>query len=186
MRNTPSRWPLWFAVVVGFGSVGAVPAVAQVRLTDLADVRREVVPGDVISVGRASGVKLAGKLLTLGDTDLEIRAETGGTGQRQPVRIPLSEIRWLERTRDRSWTGALIGAAIGSGFALAAGAGGGDVNPWGPIGVFGGIGFALGWAVDSAHSKPHVRFDAPSTAAFRIRLAPLMVRGAGLAAVVSY
>jgi hypothetical protein len=57
-----------------------------------------------------------------------------------------------------------------------------EIDEWGPTylalgGVYTGIGALAGWAIDFAHSKPHIRFDAPSTGAVTIRATPLLSRG---------
>jgi hypothetical protein len=52
--------------------------------------------------------------------------------------------------------------------------------------VFGGVGALVGWAIDRAHSKPHVQFVADSRASRRVEVRPLLVRGRRVAAEVSF
>jgi len=182
-------------VVIVFA--GTATAEAQVRLSTLDDVRREVAPGDVVTIVGSTGDPTTGRLLRFGDTDLDIRTETlATTGQRQVVTILLTDLKALERFRDSSRNGALIGAGVGGGIALgmfvyAAAVDYNEIDEWGSSylalgGIFSGVGALTGWAIDRAHSKPHIRFDAAATGAARIRVVPLLVRGAGIALAVSY
>ena len=66
-----------------------------------------------------------------------------------------------------------------------------DIDEWGPLylamgAVYTGVGALVGWAIDSAHSKPHVRFNAPTAQTMRIRGAPLLARRKGMALVLSF
>ena len=197
MPHRPSRWLACAAAIVAIDAVRAVPAAAQVRLSTLDEVRREVAPGDVISVEQASGATIRGRVLRFGDVDLEIRTEPRrGAKQRQDVAIPLDTLRSLERPRDSSRNGTLIGAAIGGGFvagmtvwAFAVDAN--EADECGPAyaaagAIFTGLGALAGWAIDYAHSKPHVRFDAPAGPGARVRILPMLGRGAGVRVSVSY
>jgi hypothetical protein len=172
----------------------------EVRVATLDELRRELSPGDFISVVQTTGDSVRGRLRRFGDTDLDIQAETQQAlpEQRRPLdlNIPLSAIQSLERPRDSSRNGALIGAGIGGGFSLAmfvyaAAVDYNEIDEWGPgylagAAFFTGIGALAGWAIDFAHSKPHVRFNAPSTGTVAIRAVPLLSRGPGMAMVVSF
>ena len=52
--------------------------------------------------------------------------------------------------------------------------------------VFTGLGALAGWAIDRAHSKPHVRYDAETSKAMAIRVVPLRSPNPGVALVVSF
>jgi hypothetical protein len=90
----------------------------------------------------------------------------------------------------------LIGAGIGAGVSLgifvhAAAVDYNEIDEWGPLylamgAVYTGVGALVGWAIDSAHSKPHVRFNAPTAQTMRIRVAPLLARRKGMALVLSF
>ena len=172
-----------------------------VRVATLDELRRELSPGDFISVVQTTGDSVRGRLRRFGDTDLDIQAETQVTAgiqrkQRRDVTLPLSALRSLERPRDPSGDGARIGAGIGGGFSLAmfvwaAAVDGNEMDEWGAgylagAAFFTGIGALAGWAIDFAHSKPHVSFNAPSTGTVAIRAVPLLSRGPGMAMVVSF
>jgi hypothetical protein len=173
-----------------------------VRVATLDELRRELSPGDFISVVQTTGDSVRGRLRRFGDTDLDIQAETRVTAgiQRrhliQDVTLPLSALRSLERPRDSSRNGALIGAGIGGGISLAMfvwafSVDRNEMDEWGPgylagAGFCTGLGALAGWAIDRAHSKPHVRFEAPSTGTVTIRAVPLLSRGPGMALVVSF
>ncbi len=187
------------ALIVTLELVAPALAPAQVRVDTLDELRRTLSPGDVISVVHSSGELVSGRLLHLGDTDLDIRAETreaSGQQRRLDIRIPLGAIQSLERPRDSSRNGALIGAAVGAGivgalsvYAIVVDRN--EIDEWAPIylayaALSTGIGALVGWAVDSGNSKPHVRFDRRSTEATTVRVTPLLSRKPGLAVVVSF
>jgi hypothetical protein len=179
--------------------VGPALAAAQVRVATLDELRRALSPGEVISVVHTMGDAVNGRLLRFGDADLDIRAETrepSGQQRRLDITIPLSAIQSLERRRDSSRNGALIGATVGAGvvgamFVYAVAVDRNEIDEWAPIYLgFGvlctAIGALAGWAVDSGSSKPHLRFDRRATGATRVRVAPLLSRQPGLAVVVSF
>jgi hypothetical protein len=174
------------------------PALAQVRVATLEELQRALSPGDVISV-QTTGDSVTGRLVRFADAALEIRADARTVAGRQPldVTIPVGTIRSLERSRDSSRNGAFIGAGVGAGvstgmFAYAAAVDYNEIDEWGPIylamGVVStGLGALIGWALDSAHSKPRLIFNAPSSPnTMRIRLMPLPVRRNGMAVVVLF
>ncbi len=172
----------------------------EVRVATLDGLRRELSPGDFISVVQTTGDSVRGRLRRFGDTDLDLQAETqqAPPEQRRPLdlKIPLSAIQSIERPRDSSRNGALIGAGIGGGFSLAmfvyaAAVDYNEIDEWGPTylaigGIYTGLGALAGWAIDRVHSKPHIRFDAPSPGTVTIRAVPLLSRGPGMAMVLSF
>lgn len=186
------------ALIVALCVTGASPALAQVRVVTLEELRRELRPGEFISVVQTTGDAVRGRLVRFGDTALDIRSETRqGTGkQRLDVTVPVSSIRSLERPRDASRNGVLIGAGVGAGvsvgmFMYAAAVDENEIDEWGPIylamgAACTGAGALVGWAIDSAHSKPHVRFNAPSLETRTIRVAPLLARRKGMALILSF
>jgi hypothetical protein len=171
---SPSRWLVIAGAAVAVECAGAATALAQVRLSSVDDVRREVAAGDVVTIGRGAADPIEGRLVRIGDTTLEVRAEartTAGQRQRLDLTIPFRELTSLERRRDPSRDGTLIGAGVGGGVSLAmfiyaAAVDYNDIDGWGAPYLAGGaivtgIGAVVGWAIDRARSKPHVRFDAP-------------------------
>ena len=196
---SPSRWLLIAGAAVAVELTGAATTLAQVPLSSLDEVRRDVAAGDVVTIVRGADDPLEGRLLRIGDTTLEVRAEARtATGQRQrlDLTIPLRELTSLERRRDASRDGALIGAGVGAGvslamFVYAAAVDYNDIDGWGAPYLAGGaivtgIGAVVGWAIDRAHSKPHVRFDAPSPEGVTVRVVSLRSRGQGVAVVVPF
>ena len=181
------------ALVVTLELVAPALAPAQVRVGTLGRTSLRVEPWRRESRSSTlAGDSVSGRLLRLGDTDLDIRAETrepSGQRRRLDVTIPLGAIQSLERPRDSSRNGALIGAAVGAGFggamfAYAVAVDRNEIDEWAPIylayaALSTGIGALVGWAVDSGNSKPHVRFDRRSTAATTVRVMPLLSRKAG-------
>ena len=49
-----------------------------------------------------------------------------------------------------------------------------------------GIGALIGWAIDAANSKPHIRFDASSGGRTKVSVQPVYSRGRGIALAVSF
>ena len=186
-------------MIVALGMLGASSALAQVRVATLDELPRALSPGDFISVVQTTGGSVRGRLRRFGDIDLDLQAETQQAPPEQrrlDLKIPLSAIQSLERPRDSSRNGALIGAGVGGGFSLAmfvhaAAVDFNEIDEWGAGylaagAISTGIGALAGWAIDRAHSKPHIRFDAPSPGTVTIRAVPLLSRSPGLAIVVSF
>jgi hypothetical protein len=199
MRSTMrfSRWLLPVLVV----AFEAAPARAQPRVTTLDELQHELAPGDQISLVQTTGEALTGRLLRFGDRDLDVRIvlppATGQPRRQLDVTIPLTAIQSLERPRDSSRNGIVIGAGVGAGFVgtmfvRAIAVDRNEIDEWGPIylgyGVlFTGVGALVGWAIDAGHSKPPVRFKKPSAETTTISLVPLLSsRGRGMALAVSF
>jgi hypothetical protein len=137
-------------------------------------------------------------LVRSADAALDIRTENRQTAGKQhvDVTVPLGTIRSLERPRDSSRNGVLIGAGVGAAVSLgmfihATAVDYNEIDEWGPLylvtgTVLTGVGALVGWVIDSAHSKPHLRFNAPSARTMRIRVAPLLARRKGMALVLSF
>lgn len=185
-------------LIVALVTIGGLPALAQVREATLEELRHELSPGDFISLVQTSGESVTGRLVGFGDSALDIRSEIReDTGKhRLNITVPLATIRSLERPRDSSRNGLLIGAGIGGGFVLgmfvyAAAVDYNEIDEWAPMylamgAVYTGVGALVGWAIDSAHSKPRVRFNAPSAETIRIGVAPLLARRKGMAFVIAF
>ena len=166
-------------VIVGFA---VLPASAQMRVTSLDELRRELATGDVITVVSTDGQPVVGRLTRLGNEDLDVRLADKRTPGPREVTVALSAIRSLERPRDSARNGAAIGAGIGAGiggamFVHATAVDRNEIEEWAPLyaataAVFTGIGALVGWAVDGAKSKPHVRFDAPSEGRTKVSVRP--------------
>lgn len=175
-------------------------AARDVRVVTMDELRRELRPGDVISVVRTTGGAVRGRLRRIGDADIDLQPETrqAPSTERRPLdlTIPLSAMLALERPRDSSRNGALIGAGIGAGltlagFTYAAAVDANEIDEWGPMylamgGLYTGLGALAGWAIDRAHSKPHIRFDAPSPRTVTVRAGPLRSRGPGIVVVLLF
>ena len=186
------------ALIVALVTIGGSPALAQVREATLEELRHELSPGDFISLVQTSGESVTGRLVGFGDSALDIRSEIReDTGkQRLNITVPLATIRSLERPRDSSRNGLLIGAGIGGGlvlgmFVYAAAVDYNEIDEWAPMylamgAVYTGVGALVGWAIDSAHSKPRVPFNAPSAETIRIGVAPLLARRKGMAFVMAF
>ena len=199
MQQTFLLTGLQTALIVALDVIGASPALAQIRVADLDEMRRALSPGDLISVVQTTGDSVRGRLRRFGDTDLDLQAEAQQAppeqGRHLDLRIRLTAIQSLERPRDSSRNGALIGAGIGASFSLAmfvhaAAVDFNEIDEWGAgylaAGALStGIGALAGWAIDRAHSKPHIRFDAPPGRA-TVRAIPLLSRDVGMRMVLSF
>jgi len=184
-------------LAVAVGAMGASPCLAQTRVASLEELRRELAAGDFVTVVPAVGPPVAGRLMSLGAGNLNLRLEVGPDKRAARDRtIALDDIQSLERPRDSVRNGAALGAGIGAGvgaamFVTALATDRNEVDEWAPIYAGGtavctGLGALLGWAVDAAHSKPHITFVASSGGRTTVRLQPLYLRGPGLALVVSF
>jgi hypothetical protein len=187
-------------LIVVFSTIAASPCSAQTRVTSVEELRRELTAGDFITFVSGVGPPVAGRLLRLGSNDLDIRVVNKRTPQERGPRdvvltVPLDDLRSLERPRDSSRNGAAIGAGIGAGF------GGAmfvhamvidrnEMDEWatlyvGAAAVCTGIGALIGWAMDAANSKPHIRFEASSPGRTKVSVQPAYSRGRGIALAVS-
>jgi hypothetical protein len=186
-------------LVIAFEVIGASPCIAQTRVTSLEELRRGLAAGDFITIVPGVGQPVAGRLMRLGDVDLDIRVVDHRTPrERGPrdVTIPLTAIQSLERPRDSARNGAAIGAGIGAGFVgvmfvHAIVVDRNEMDEWATSYIAGaalytGVGALIGWVVDAANSKPHIRFDASSGGRTRISVQPLYSRGRGIALAVSF
>ena len=182
------------ALIVSFGAIGASPCIAQTRVTSLEELQRELAAGDFVTIVPGDGQPVAGRLMRLGTADLDIRP-VNKRGPRD-VTIPFSAIQSLERPRDSARNGAAVGAGIGAGFGGAMFVSAlvidrNEIDEWAPFyvgaaAVCTGIGALIGWAVDAASSKPHIRFDPSSGGRTKVSVQPVYSRrGIGLAVSVS-
>jgi hypothetical protein len=199
VRSMLGHVTLLGSIAIGFGAPGASPACAQTPVTSLEELRRELAVGDLITVVPAAGQPVAGRLMRLGTVDLEVRPATRRRSRergRQDVTIALSALQSLERPRDSARNGAAIGAGIGAGFAAAMFARAiavdrNELDEWaafyaGGAAVCSGIGALIGWAVDAASSKPHIRYVASSGGRTKVRVQPVVSRARGIALAVSF
>jgi hypothetical protein len=158
-----------FAIALA-GSIGVSAASAQVLVASFDELRRELHTGDFLTIVGADGQAVAGHLVRIGGTDLVIRA---GRDDAKPgggdVTMPFHAIQSLERPRDTvgngvRW-GASVGAVSGGGFFLTAFViDRNEMDEWagpyaGAAAILTGVGALIGWAIDAAASKPHLRFD---------------------------
>jgi hypothetical protein len=185
------------ALIVAVGAIGASPCIAQPRVASLEELRRQLATGDFIIVTPAVGQPVTGRLMRLDDVGLGIRlVDKRAPRERRPrdVTIPLDAIQSLERPRDSTRNGAAIGAGIGAGFggamfAYALVIDRNEIDEWAPLyvgaaAVYSGIGALIGWAIDAAKSKPHIKFDA-HPGGTKVSLQPMYSRGRGIGLAVS-
>jgi hypothetical protein len=177
------------ALTAAFASIGVSRVYAQRQVSSVDELRRELTSGDVITIAPAAGPPVTGRLVRIGATDIVVRADPGRdprTPGASDVTMLLDSIRALERPRDPVGNGVAWGAGIGAGvggalFVSALIVDRNEVDEWaGPYAAaaaaFTGIGALLGWAIDAAVSKPHLRFD----------IQPIHSRALGLSFAVSY
>jgi hypothetical protein len=186
------------AVIVGVVVIGASPGSAQTRVTSFDELRSTLAAGDAITIVPTDGDPIAGRLMRLGTVDLDVRlVDARAPRGRGPhdVTVPLDAIRSLERRRDPARNGAALGAGVGAGFGgamflYATIIDRNEIDEWaasyvGAAVVCTGIGALIGWAIDAAHSKPHVRFDGSSAGRTRVSVQPAYSSGRGITLTVS-
>ncbi|OFW03297.1 MAG: hypothetical protein A3H96_19555 [Acidobacteria bacterium RIFCSPLOWO2_02_FULL_67_36] len=172
---------------------------AQTTVATLDEMRRDLRAGDTVLVTRTNGEQVNGRLLHVGENDLEIRARVGlmsGYVNNAVLKLSNAEIRSLERPRDSVRNGALIGIGVGGGFSAvmfitAMAVDRNEMDEWGPGYAAGAvaltaIGALIGAGIDAARSRPHIRFDAQPRGGRHVSLAPLVGRRRGMAVVVSF
>jgi hypothetical protein len=138
-------------------------------------------------------------VLRVGTVDLDLRTDSatvGRTSERLELTIPLDAIQSLERRRDSTTNGTLIGTGVGAGVALgffvhAYAVDANEMDEWASgyaiAGVvMTGLGALVGWAMDAAHSKPAFRFQASHRAGANVRAVPLFAPGPGVGLVVTF
>jgi hypothetical protein len=183
-------------LIVAFGAIGASPCIAQTPVTSVEELRRELGPGDFITVVPAVGQPVAGRLIRFGNVDLDVRLVNKRTPQERDVTIPLNAIQSLERPRDSARNGGAIGAGIGAAyggamFVRAIVIDRNEMDEWatfyvGAAAVCTGIGALIGWAIDAANSKTHIRFDASPGGRTKVSVQPVYSPGRGIALAVSF
>jgi hypothetical protein len=199
VRSTPGHVTLLSSIAIVFGSIDVPPAIAQTPVTSLEELRRELAPGDFITVVPTVGQPLAGRLMRLGDVDLEVRLENTRRSQEhgpRDVTIALNALQSLERPRDSPRNGAALGAVIGAGyggamFVRAILVDRNEMDEWATFYVGGaavctGLGALVGWAIDAAKSKPYLRFATSSEGRTKVTVQPVYSRGRGIALSVSW
>jgi hypothetical protein len=187
------------ALIVVFGAIGASPCIAQTRVTSVEDLRRELTAGDFITIVPVVGPPVAGRLVRLGSGDLDVRVVNKRTPLERGARdvtIPFNAIQSLDRPRDPARNGAALGSGIGAGvggamFVHAFVIDRNEMDEWaslyvGAAAVCTGIGGLIGWAMDAASSKPHIRFDASPWGRTKVSVQPAYSRDRGIALAVSF
>jgi hypothetical protein len=201
MKGEPVRVtlaPLALGISTFLVAIGASPSIAQTRVTSLEELRRMLAGGDVITIVPTAGQPIAGRLIRFGEAALDVRVAgepTLRTRGPHVVTIPLDAIQSLERRRDSARNGAVIGAVIGAGlgggmFAYASVIDRNEMNEWAPFyvratAVSTAISALIGWSIDAAHSKPHIRFEPSSGGRSTVSVQPVVSRHGGIAVAVS-
>jgi hypothetical protein len=202
MKGEPVRFTfahVVLAISTLIGAISARPCIAQARVTSLEELRGTLTAGDLITIVPADGQPVAGRLMRLGEADVDLRVVNKHTPRERGPRIvtmPLKAIQSLERRRDSVRNGAAIGAGIGAGF------GGAmftyafvidrnEMDDWAPLyvgagAVYTGIGALIGWAIDAARSKPHITFQPSSQRNTKVSVQPVHLQGRGIALAVSF
>src|SRR5262245_25099411 len=103
-----------FTAMVALASFGTSPAHAQMVLTSIDELRREVAPGDAVTVVQRDGQRVIGRLLRFGADALDIRLAQRLPAAQPAVTIPIGSLRSIDRPRDSVRNGTLIGAGVGA------------------------------------------------------------------------
>ena len=200
MRSTLVRVTLVIpALIVSFGAISASPCIAQTRVTSLEELQRELAAGDFVTIVPGDGQPVAGRLMRLGNADLDIRLVNRRTPrsaarEMSPSRsMPFSRSSGPATLREMA---RLSGPASARGSAEPCSSSAlvidrNEMDEWAPFyvgaaAVCTGIGALIGWAMDAASSKPHIRFDPSSGGRTKVSVQPVYSRGRGIALAVSF
>ena len=107
---------VWSILIVVFGLIGAAPCITQTRVTSLDELRHELAAGDFITFVPAVGQTVAGRLMRLGNLNLDVRLVNAALHRSAAREMSPSAhaVQSLERPRDSTRNGAAIGARIGA------------------------------------------------------------------------
>jgi hypothetical protein len=179
--------------------ISAGPCLGQTHLTSPAELERELARDDFIIVVPSSGQPVTGRVIRLTPDGLEIRPVKKPAGQgagSRDLTIPLTAIQSLERPRDSVRNGVLIGAGAGAGlgagmFITAFVIDRNEMDEWAPFylgatAVCTGIGALIGWAIDTARSKPHLTFHTPPGQRIEISVERPQSGGLGIRLAVAF
>lgn len=198
MRSTFAQVTLATSALILAAVIGESPALAQTQVDSLDDLRRKLAAGDFITITPEIGQPIEGRLIRFGNEDLDIRLVKRRTPRGSPreVTIALKTIQSLQRPLDSTRNGTLIGAGIGAGvsgamFVRAMAIDANEMDEWAPLylgfaAICTGVGALIGWIIDDATSKPHIRFDAASKAGVKVRVQPVVLPGRAIAIAVSF
>jgi hypothetical protein len=95
---------------------------SQPVVTDFGSLRLHLGRGDRVTLVRTDGSAASGKIIRIGASDLDLRAEVGEPGERRrtlTIAIPFETIESLDRRRDSTKNRALTGAGVGAGVDIA-------------------------------------------------------------------
>ena len=164
---------------------------------DIDQLRDQLSAGDSIIIVATGAQPITGRVVRFDRDNLDIQPVRNRSVQdrsRQHVRIAFDAIQSLERPRDPVRNGTLLGAAAGAGvggamFLAALATDRNEIDEWaGPYAagtaICAGVGALIGWAIDAASSKPHIRFDASGGKTI-VSVRPLYSRRHGIAIAVS-
>ena len=164
-------------LLVCCAAVGFQPSIASAQTNLTLDMlRTELEAGDVISVTPPDRETLKARVLRVSNTGLDLRLLQPKPHEQNPyatLSLLFEEVRALERARDSARNGALIGAGIaasftGAMFVRAVAIDRNEIGEWAPIylaqgAALAGLGALVGFAVDAAFSRPHIRYESART-----------------------
>ncbi len=109
MRAT--SWLLVLVVCLGAVPLSAQSPASGAVVSSSDELWTKIKSGDTVYVLDSSARETAGNFAKVSASSLELLVDG------QIREIPLGDVRLIERRGDRLWNGALIGAAVGGGFA---------------------------------------------------------------------
>jgi hypothetical protein len=169
-------------VLVAYLSLSSA-AFAQTDATSFLDLQTRLKVGDEVIVTDDAGGIMTGRVSQLPGTSLGLRVSG------RELQLLASDVRLIERPKDRLWNGMAIGGAVGfaTGAVLAAtdDCGGTTIGPCfrsaaGTLavgGLLGLIGLGAGVAIDVALSRPRLVYARLRGAAARGSTVPFFSRG---------
>jgi hypothetical protein len=149
-------------------AAGAVPSIAQTVTPTFDDLRAESHHGETVSVTDQGGTTVKGRVVRISATSIDLLVNDGSR------EWAASDVAWITQRRGHAGRGALVGLAVGAGFAVFAVLA--DCQNYHYVGcarddaemtpilaaLFGGIGAGVGAAIGAAIRTERVLYAAPS------------------------
>ena len=165
-------------IVVIWFAISAPTQVRAQQVSSFEQLQLLVKPGDKLEVTGADGVSLKGKLESLTPATLRLNTKGGFRDYAQKDALAVRQKRG-DSLANGAWIGAVAGGGFGGGLAIAYCSGGecdgGAAEVAALVGVYTGIGVAIGVGIDAMFSHRQTIYKQPAqTVVKSARVVPLV------------